>query len=126
MVFTNLIMFIHVNRTANQPLMSSIATEGTKIQKNPRKGYWEPFVITTRIPNHRNGHFVRPKKVALKYPNFKKDVVLDVHVKVFNYVVRTNEKTSKECIINVFSYMLRDITLDQCHNYMSKFQDNFF
>jgi hypothetical protein len=26
----------------------------------------------------------------------------------------------------VFSYMLRDITLDQCHNYMSKFQDNFF
>jgi hypothetical protein len=46
--------------------------------------------------------------VAFKYPNFKKDVDLDVHVKVFNSIVKVNVKTSEKFIINVFSYTLRD------------------
>ncbi len=61
---------------------------------------------------------MRPNKVVFKYPNFKKDVDLDAHVKVFNYVVKGNAKSSKKYIINAFSYMLRDTTLDWSHNYM--------
>jgi hypothetical protein len=30
---------------------------------NPRRGYREPSTITTPIPNHRDGHYVRPNKV---------------------------------------------------------------
>jgi hypothetical protein len=56
--------------------------------------------------------------VALKYPDFKKDVDLDAHVKVLNFVVKTNVETFEKDIINVFIYMLRNITLDRCHNYM--------
>jgi hypothetical protein len=78
---------------------------------NP-KGHWEPSIVTTQIPNHRYCHYVRPNKVALRYPNFKKDVDLDVHVKVFNFVIKLNAETSEEYIINVFNYMLRDTTLD--------------
>jgi hypothetical protein len=50
--------------------------------------------------------------VALKYLDFKKDVDLDAHVKVLNFVVKTNVETFEKYIINVFIYMLRDITLD--------------
>jgi hypothetical protein len=56
--------------------------------------------------------------VALKYPDFKKDVDPDAHVKVLNFVVKKNVETFEKNIINVFVYMLRDITLDWCHNYM--------
>jgi len=63
------------------------------------------------IPNHRNPHFVRPNKVAFKCLHFKKGVDLDVHVKIFNSKVKVNVKTSKEYIINAFSYMLKDMTL---------------
>jgi len=56
--------------------------------------------------------------VALKYPDFKKDVDPDAHVKVLNFVVKKNVETFEKNIINVFMYMLRDITLDWCHNYM--------
>jgi hypothetical protein len=56
--------------------------------------------------------------VALKYPDFKKDVDPDAHVKVLNFVVKKNVETFEKDIINVFIYMLRDITLDWCHNYM--------
>jgi sugar phosphate permease len=59
--------------------------------------------------------------ITLKYPNFKKDADLDAHVKLFNYVVKENAKTFLKYIINAFSYMLRDITLDWCHNYMLEF-----
>ncbi len=48
--------------------------------------------------------------VALKYPDFKKNANPNVHVRVFNFVVKANAKTSKKYIINVFSYMLRDTT----------------
>jgi hypothetical protein len=37
---------------------------------NPRGGYQESFVITTQIPHHKIGHYVRPNMVALKYPNY--------------------------------------------------------
>jgi hypothetical protein len=44
--------------------------------------------------------------VALKYPDFKKDVNLDVHVRMSNFVVKENAKTFEEYIINAFSYTL--------------------
>ncbi len=49
MVFTNSIMTIHVNRTIDQPLMSSMAIRGYRSANamNPRGGYQEPFVITS-------------------------------------------------------------------------------
>jgi hypothetical protein len=68
--------------------------------------------ITARILDHRNGHFVKPNRVALNYPHFKKDIDPDVHVKMFNYVVKANVKISKKYIINAFSYTLKGTTLD--------------
>jgi hypothetical protein len=41
--------------------------------------------------------------LALKYLEFKKDVELDVHVKMFNFVINENKKTSKEYMINAFN-----------------------
>jgi len=77
------------------------------------------------IPNHRNGHYVRPNRVAFKYLDLKKDDLV-VHVIMFNSTVKANPKTFKKHIINVFSYMLKDVTLDWCHNYMSKFLNCIF
>jgi hypothetical protein len=48
--------------------------------------------------------------VALEYPNFLKNVDPNAHVKVFNSIVKANVETFEIYIINVFSYMLRDIT----------------
>jgi hypothetical protein len=53
-------------------------------------GYWEPIDVTTLILDHKNGHYVRPNKVVFKYPNFKKDVDLDVHARMFNSAVKAN------------------------------------
>jgi hypothetical protein len=64
------------------------------------------------IPDYRNPHFVRPNKVAFKCFHFKKDVELNVHVKIFKFKMKVNVKTSKIYIINVFSYMLKDMILD--------------
>jgi hypothetical protein len=50
--------------------------------------------------------------VALKYPNLKKDVDLDVHVRVFNSIVKVNVKTFEKYIVNAFSYMLKNLALD--------------
>jgi hypothetical protein len=61
--------------------------------------------------------------VALKYFDFKKNVNLNVHVKVFNSIIKANVETFEEYIINVFSCMLKDITSNWCHNYMSEFPD---
>jgi hypothetical protein len=49
-----------------------------------RGGYREPIAITIPSLDHKDGHYVRPNRVALKYPDFKKDVNLDAHVKMFN------------------------------------------
>jgi hypothetical protein len=111
MVFTNPITTTHVNKTANQPLMSSMVARGYRNidVANPRGGYREP---STPILDHRDGHYIKPNRVALKYPDFKKNVDLDVHVKVSNFVVKANAKTFEEYIINVFNYMLRDVALN--------------
>jgi len=58
--------------------------------KNLIRGYQEPSIVIAKIPYHRNGHFVKANKVALKYPDFKKNVDLNVHVKIFNYAMKFN------------------------------------
>jgi hypothetical protein len=88
---------------------------------NRKRGYQEPSVVTTPILDHRDGHYIRPNKVAFRYPNFKKNVNLNVHVRVFNFVEKTNAKTFEEYTINAFTYTLRDTTSNWCHNYMSEF-----
>jgi len=111
MVVTNPITTTHVNRIANQPLMNSMAFEGYRSADvvHPRGGYQKLITITTPIFYHRDGHYVRPNRVAFKYFDFKKDVVLDVHVKVFNSIIKENAETFEKYIINAFSYMLKDI-----------------
>jgi len=51
MVFTIPTMTIHVNRTANQPLMNSmdVGKYRNVNAMNPRGGYQKPFVVTTPI-----------------------------------------------------------------------------
>jgi hypothetical protein len=108
---TNPIMTTPVNKTADRPPMSSMAVGGYRSANvtNPQGGYQKPFAITILILDHKYGHYVKPKRVTFKYPNFKKDVDPNAHVKVFNFVVKTNVKTSEKCVINAFiSYMLRD------------------
>ncbi len=63
--------------------------------------------------------------MAFKYPNFKK-YDPNVHVKMFNFAVKANIKTFEEYITNAFSYTLRDMTLDWCHNYMLQFPNCTF
>jgi hypothetical protein len=93
---------------------------------NSKGRYQEPFAVTTLILDHKYGHYVRPNMVALKYPNFKKDVNLDAHVRVFNFVVKVNVEIYKKYIINAFSYTLKYTTSDWCHNYMSEFPSYTF
>ncbi len=128
MVFTNSIMTTHVNKTIDRPLMSSMAIRRYRSAHvvNLRGGYREPSIVIAQILDHNDGQYVRSNKVAFKYPNFKKDVDLDVHVKVFNSIVKANVKAFEEYIINAFSYMLRDKTSNWCHNYMSKFPNCTF
>jgi hypothetical protein len=40
---------------------------------NPRKGYQELSALNVQIHGYIVGHYVRPNKVALKYPNFFKN-----------------------------------------------------
>jgi len=114
MVFIDSIIIIHVNRTANQPLMSSMAVRecrGADVVHS-RGGYRKPLVVTALIFYHKDGHYVRPNRVALKHPNLKKNVIPDVHVKMFNSIAKANVETSKKYIIKVFNYTLRNITLN--------------
>ncbi len=123
MVFTNPIMTTHVSRIEDQPLMNSMDAGRCRNVDvmNPKRRYQKPSTITVPIFYHRNGHYVRLNKVAFKYLDFKKDVDLDAHIKVFNFVEKINTKTSKEYIINVFNYMLKNTSSNWCHNYISKF-----
>jgi hypothetical protein len=92
-------MTIHVNNNVDQLLMSSNIVVGrykSTYVKNPRAGYQEPSIINARIFDHRIGHLLRPNRVALKYPDFNKDDDLDVHVRVFNFVVKANAETLKK------------------------------
>jgi hypothetical protein len=90
-------MTIHVNMTTNWPPMSSMVVGGYKSvdATNLRGGYWQPSIVTVQIFNYKNGHSIRPNKVALKYLNFKKDVNPDAHVRMFNAEVLKNVETSK-------------------------------
>jgi hypothetical protein len=60
---------------------------------NPWGGYWKQSAVITHILDHKKGHYVRLNKVALKYPNFKKDVNPNAYVIVFNSVIEANAKT---------------------------------
>ncbi len=67
-MFTNPILTTHVNITIDWPSMNSITTRGKNTYvENPKGGCQEPFVITQGLINYKNGHFVRPNKVVLKY-----------------------------------------------------------
>jgi hypothetical protein len=77
---------------------------------NLKGGYREPCIVTVPILDHKDGHYVKPNMVALKCSNYKKNVDFNVHVKLLNFIVKVNAKTSEEYIINAFSYMLRNIT----------------
>jgi hypothetical protein len=96
MVFTNLIMTTHVNKTIDRPLLSSMAIGRYKSANvaNQRGGYQEPSIITVPILDYKDGHYVRLNKVTLKYLDFKKDVDLNVHVKMFNFGIKANAKIS--------------------------------
>jgi hypothetical protein len=85
-----------------------------------------PFTGVVGITNIKNNQSNRMNNVPLIYPNYKKDVDLNAHVKMFNFAMKVNGKTSREYIINAFRYMLRDITSYWCHNYMLKFLDCIF
>jgi hypothetical protein len=78
-------MTTDVNRIVNQQSMGSMIVGGYKYidATNPRGGYQKPFVVNAQIPNHKDGHFVRPNMVAIKYPDFLKNADPNAHVKVF-------------------------------------------
>jgi len=61
---------------------------------NQRGGYQEPSIIIVPILDYKDGHYVRLNKVTLKYLDFKKDVDIDVHVKMFNFGIKANAKIS--------------------------------
>jgi hypothetical protein len=113
MVFTNPITTTHGNMTTDQPLMNSMTVRGCRSADvmHSRGRYQEPIALIAPILDHRDGHYVRPNKVAFKYLDFKKDVDPYVHVRMFNSIIKTNAETSKEYVINAFSYKLRDTSL---------------
>ncbi len=49
----------------------------------------------------------KPYQSTLKYLDYKKDAHLDAHVKVFQTIIKAKGETSKEYIINTFSYTLK-------------------
>jgi hypothetical protein len=75
--------------------MNSMAAGGYRSgdATNSRRGYREPFAVTTPIFDHKDGYYVRPNMVAIKYHDFKKDVDPNFHVGMFNFVVKANAKT---------------------------------
>jgi hypothetical protein len=76
--------------------MISIATRRCRSANvvHSRGRYQEPLVITAPILGHRDGHYVRPNRVALKYLDFKIGVDPNVSVKMLNFIVKENVETS--------------------------------
>ncbi len=70
---------------------------------NLKGGYQQPFVVIVPIPNHKYGNYVKSNNIALKYLDFKKDVDINSHVKVFNSVVKANAQTFEKYIINALA-----------------------
>jgi hypothetical protein len=95
MVFTNPIMTIHVNKITDQTLMNSMDVGGyiSIDAGNLGRGYRKPSVVSTRINDNKNGHSMRLNMVIFKYPDLKKYVVPNVHVKVFDFAMKENAKT---------------------------------
>jgi hypothetical protein len=58
------------------------------------------------------GLVAKPYRSTLKYQNYKKDVDPNVHVRMFQVVVKANGETLQEFIINTFNYTLKEMTLD--------------
>ncbi len=87
MVFTNLITNSHGNMTLDRPLMSSMVVRRCKSANvvHSKGGYWKLIPIITPILDHRDGHYIRPNMVVLKYPDLKKDVDTNAHVKMFKF-----------------------------------------
>jgi hypothetical protein len=77
MVFSNLIMTTHVSRTIDRPLMNLMTTRGYRSVDvvNPKGGYQKPSTVIAPIPDHKDGHYVRPNRVAFKYLDFKKMLI---------------------------------------------------
>jgi hypothetical protein len=42
---------------------------------NLKGGYWEPSTIIIPILDHKDGHYVRPNKIVVKYLDFKKMMI---------------------------------------------------
>ncbi len=66
-------MTIRVTKIINQPLMNSIIVEKhiNINAENLKGGYHKPSIVIAKMPDHKNGHFVRPNRVALKYLDLK-------------------------------------------------------
>jgi len=62
---------------------------------HPKGGYRKPIVIIAPILDHKDGHYLRPNRVALKYHDLKKDVDINAHVKMFNFVVKQMQRLLK-------------------------------
>ncbi len=60
-------------------------------------------------------------QLILKYQDYNKNAYLDVHVRVFQIIVKVNGKTLEEYIINAFSYTLKKMASNWCNNYMLEF-----
>jgi len=55
---------------------------------------------------------IKPYQSTLKYQNYKKDVDPNVHMIMFQAIVKANGITLHELIINAFIYTLKEMTLD--------------
>jgi hypothetical protein len=123
MVFTNQIMTFHGNNIVNPILMNLMAVRGCRSvdDVHSKGGFREPIVVMAPISYQKDSHYVKLNSSIIKYLNFFLNVDPNVHVKVFNFIVKINVETFEKYIINAFSYTLKDMTLDWCHNYMSKF-----
>jgi hypothetical protein len=51
----------------------------------------------------------RPYHQPFNYPEYVKDFDLDVHVRVFKVIIITNSEIDDAKVVNMFSFILRDI-----------------
>lgn len=112
MVYTTPIMITQANRFLgwSPPIPMNLEGQRTKSVVN----------LGTGVP------MAKPYQSTLKYQDYKKDADPNAHVKAFDVVVRANEKINEEYIINSFSYTVREMPIDWCHNHMLEFLDCSF
>jgi hypothetical protein len=56
--------------------------------------------------------YYKPFKRPLNYFEYKKDSDPNIHVQVFKVIIKVNDETIDEEIINLFNFTLRDDTFD--------------